>query len=165
MNTWSAWAATIAQTLTSTRAPVLPHRRHRRLCSFTFFYESRQISSVSFRRKCSALPPNTDNIVTCSFKAPASVQLFRIILTTRSRNTSRNFSREKEISDAMRKSRVANRKCFHTFFYSKVNILNLLPWVNLQNFRARFSTSYFSLGSRSSRETRIDPLSKDTHVW
>lgn len=34
MNTWSAWAATIAQTFTSTRTPILAHRRHRRFVAY-----------------------------------------------------------------------------------------------------------------------------------
>lgn len=36
MNTWSTWAATIAQTFTSTRAPILAHRRHFQIVALHF---------------------------------------------------------------------------------------------------------------------------------
>ena len=49
MNTWSAWAATIAQTFTSTRTPILAHRRHLRFVAYDF--PTSNISSILTRWK------------------------------------------------------------------------------------------------------------------
>lgn len=76
--------------------------------------------SVSTRRKCSVLPPNTDNIVSYSFEAPVSVHLFRIMLITQSKNTSRsifNAEKKKYLRRDAKKSRCKSEMFSHIFLF------------------------------------------------